>query len=84
MEPTDWHEIEKERFAKDLADILYAQAHRGRYDRLILIAGPNILGEMRGHLHKEVVDRLIAEIPKTLTNHPVDRIERLVGAEIRG
>jgi protein required for attachment to host cells len=78
MEPTDWHELEKERFAKDLADILYAQAHKGRYDRLILIAGPNVLGEMRPHLHKEVLNRLLGEIPKTLTNHQLDEVEKIV------
>ena len=81
MEPTDWHEIAKDRFARDLADILYAQAHRGRYDRLVIVAGPNILGEMRDHLHKEVQNRLIGEIPKTLTNHQLDEVEKIVRAE---
>ena len=81
MEPTDWHEIAKDRFARDLADILYAQAHRGRYDRLVIVAGPHILGEMRDHLHKEVRSRLVGEIPKTLTNHKLDEVEKIVRAE---
>jgi protein required for attachment to host cells len=29
-----------------------------------------------------VADRVIAEIPKTLTNHPVDQIEALVAAAL--
>ena len=35
-------------------------------------------GEMRRKLHKEVADRIIAEVPKTLTGHPVDQIEKLL------
>ena len=31
FDDTDWHELEKERFAKDLADILYKLAHKGRF-----------------------------------------------------
>lgn len=79
---TDWHRIEKERFAQELAGRLYGYAHAGRFDRLVLVAPPRVLGELRLKLHKEVADRVIAEIPKTLTNHPVDRIEALVAAAL--
>ena len=82
MEETDWHQLEKDRFARELADILYLQAHRGRFDRLVIVAGPHVLGEMRGHLHKEVRDKVIAEIPKTLTGQPLDAIERSVRADL--
>lgn len=78
LDDTDWHELAKERFAAQLADILYEKAHEGAYDRLVLVASPQVLGELRGQLHKEVLDRLMAEIPKTLTNHPVGEIETLV------
>ena len=33
---------------------------------------------MRKKLHKEVLDRLTAEIPKTLTNQPVWDIEAIL------
>lgn len=75
---TDFHQLAKERFAGDLADILYRQAHRGAYDTLVIVAPPQVLGELRRALHKEVAARVVAEIDKTLTNHPIDEIERRV------
>lgn len=82
MDDTDWHELAKERFAADLAGKLYHQAHQGAFDRLVLVAAPQVLGDLREELHKEVADRVIAEIPKTLTNHPVGDIEKLVKKEL--
>ena len=75
---TDFHELQKERFAADLADKLYKMAHAGKFDRLILVASPQILGVLRNEMHKEVSDRVIGEVDKTLTNHPVHEIEKIV------
>ncbi len=83
VQDTDWHVLEKERFAKDMADILYRMVHRGRFDRLILAASPRVLGELRQDLHQEVTDRVVGEIPKTLTNHPIDEIETRIKAELQ-
>lgn len=84
LDDTDWHELAKERFAAELAELLYTHAHRGNFNELVLVAAPNILGELRGHIHKEVADRIIGEIPKTLTNHPLPKIEEIVKAELAG
>src|SRR5690606_12826900 len=65
---TDFHQLAKERFADDLAEILYRQAHKGRFDRLVIAAPPSVLGDLRRKLHKEVAARVVAEVPKTLTN----------------
>jgi protein required for attachment to host cells len=75
---TDWHRIAKERFADEIAARLYKYVHRGDYTELVLVAPPLVLGEMRKKLHKEVSDTVIAEIAKTLTNHPMPEIERLL------
>ncbi|NNE53171.1 MAG: host attachment protein, partial [Sulfitobacter sp.] len=45
VDDTDWHELQKERFAHDLADILYKHAHKGAYDSIVLVAPPRTLGE---------------------------------------
>lgn len=82
MEETDWHDLAKERFAADLADRLYAQAHRGDFDRIVLVAPAGVLGELRQSLHKEVADKVVAEIAKDLTNHPLDKIETLLKREL--
>ncbi|GGL57635.1 host attachment family protein [Wenxinia marina] len=78
MDEADFHELQKERFADDLADILYRYAHRGRFDRMVLVAGPQVLGNIRPALHKEVSDRIVGEVHKVLTNHPVREIEKIV------
>lgn len=80
VEDTDWHRLAKDRFADDLADLLYTQAHRGQFRRLVLVASPHVLGEVRKKLHAEVASRVIAELPETLTNHPIDQIERKLSA----
>ena len=79
---TDWHELAKDRFAHDLADILYKQAHKGRFSKLVIVAPPNTLGELRQELHQEVTQKVIGEVPKTLTNHPIDEIEKIVSTEL--
>lgn len=82
VEEDDWHALSRDRFARDLADLLYARAHKGAFDRLVVVAAPHVLGTLRQELHKEVADRIVAEIPKTLTNHPVRKLESLIKAEL--
>jgi len=76
VEETDWHRLEKERFAKEIADRLYKAAHRGSYHDLIVVAPPMVLGELRKEFHKEVEQRIVFDLAKELTNHPVDEIEK--------
>lgn len=75
---TDWHRVAKERFAESVAERLYKLAHRGEFEWLVLVAPPVVLGEIRKQLHKEVSDKVTAELPKTLTNHPVPEIEKIL------
>lgn len=82
VDDTDWHQLQKERFAQDLAEILYKQAHKGNFESLVVVAPPKTLGELRDEMHQEVAKRVIGEIPKTLTNHPVDEIEQIVKTEL--
>ncbi len=78
VQETDWHRIEKARFAKEISDRLYKMAHRGDFDRIVIVAPPVVLGEMRKELHKEVTSRVTAEVAKTLTNMPVDQMENVL------
>ncbi len=75
---TDWHKVGKVRFADQIAERLYEMAHRGDFKEIVLIAPPLVLGELRKKLHQEVSDRIVGEIPKTLTNHAVFDIEKLL------
>lgn len=78
VEQTDWHQLAEDRFAHDLAARLYQAAHAGEFRHLVVVAPPRVLGELRQSMHKEVQDRIVAEVDKTLTNHPVHEIERLL------
>ncbi|BCG92849.1 baeRF12 domain-containing protein [Mesorhizobium sp. 131-2-1] len=80
VEDTDWHRIGKDRFADEIAERLYGLANRGAFKEIVLIAPPQVLGEMRRKLHKLVGDKVTAEIPKTLTNHTIPGIESLLQA----
>ena len=75
---TDWHRFAKEQFAWEIAGRLYQFAHKGAFDHLVLVAPDRILGELRRELHQEVTRRIIGEVDKTLTKHPVGEIEKLV------
>jgi protein required for attachment to host cells len=74
----DFHALEESRFAAEAADLLRKRALSNDFERLIVIAPPKTLGELRKHYHKEVANRVAAEIPKDLTGHPVTEIERFL------
>ena len=79
---TDWHELAKQRFAREVAEILRAKALQGAFDALVLVAGPKVLGNIRDGLHPEVQRRIVAQIPKNLAGHTLHDIERLLAAEL--
>lgn len=82
VQDTDWHELAKERFADELAEILYRCAHKRLFSRIILVAAPQVLGQLRKSLHKEVAAKVVGEIPKDLTNHSLDEMERIIMADL--
>lgn len=75
---TDWHTLEETRFAEDAAAMLKEQALANTFESLVIVAPPSALGDLRQHYHKEVSKRLVGEIAKDLTNHPVDQIEKII------
>ncbi|MDF1715101.1 MAG: host attachment family protein [Antarcticimicrobium sp.] len=82
MEQSDWHVLARDRFAKDLAGILYGHAHKGAYAHLVIAAAPDLLGKLRDELHPEVKSRVVAEIPKNMANHTIRDLERLIKADL--
>ncbi|SEW23868.1 Protein required for attachment to host cells [Aliiroseovarius sediminilitoris] len=81
-EDTDWHQLGKERFAQDLAEHLYRKAHKDQFSHLVICAAPDILAVLRDEIHQEVRRRVIAEVPKTLTNHPLDEVAKIICADL--
>jgi protein required for attachment to host cells len=78
VDDTDWHQLEKERFAEDLADELLKDALANRFSALVIIAPAKTLGTIRQALHKETQDRLVADLDKDLTNHAIADIEKIL------
>lgn len=80
MEQVDWHYLAEERFAGTIAEALYRLAHGNHFDRLVVVAPAKVLGNLRQAFHAEVAERIVAEVPKELTSHPIPEIERLMAA----
>ena len=76
------HDIDEATFAKQLAGHLYQMAHAGKYDDLVLVADPVTLGQIRPLLHKEVTDKIVLQMDKTLINSATDEIEQVLLAKI--
>ncbi|WP_426039415.1 host attachment family protein [Brevundimonas sp. DC300-4] len=61
-------------FAMGVAEVLNKWALGGKFDKILVIAAPKTLGELRKHWHKELSSRLVGEIAKDLTGHSTDQI----------
>jgi len=80
VEPTDWHELEEHRFARMVADALERLVRERKVKAVVIAAPPRTLADLRRALHGDVKARIMAELDKDFTKHPVYEIEkRLVG-----
>jgi protein required for attachment to host cells len=74
--PTDPQRYAEYAFARDLADHLEKAANQHRFERLVLVAAPKALGDLRGLLPKSVQSKIVAEVDKDLTNIPTRDLAR--------
>lgn len=80
MDDTDWHRLEEERFARNLAGRLSDMVQKGRFGSLVLIADPRSLGAIRAASDDRLRAVIVAEMDKDLTNLPLEGIERSIMA----
>jgi protein required for attachment to host cells len=74
----DYHRQEKERFVARIADIVEQAAQQGAYDRLVVVAPPQALGDLRSALGKNSQARLVGTLNKDLTMlQPAEIAERI-------
>jgi protein required for attachment to host cells len=78
MEEVDFHQQEEDRFAAQTAGMLKERVLRHEFEKLVVVAPPRTLGELRKHYHVEVARRIVAELPKDLVNTPVAEIEKIL------
>ncbi|MEH2510040.1 protein required for attachment to host cells [Nitrobacteraceae bacterium AZCC 1564] len=76
MGQADWHAIEEQRFARTIADTLETLARNKKIPGFIIAAPPRTLAELRQSLNGTVKQRIIAELDKDFTGHPVDEIKK--------
>jgi len=76
VEATDWHELEKEHFAGRVAAALEQVARSNNVKAIVIVAPPRTLAALRQAFHADIAARIIAEIGKDLTKHPVSEISK--------
>jgi len=74
VDNTDWHRLAEERFAVEIAAALYRLAHANRFQRLVVVAPAKVLGTLRKSFHKEVRERVAAEVTKEVATHSLNDI----------
>ncbi|MCK5574451.1 MAG: host attachment protein [Sphingomonadales bacterium] len=72
--PADWHEAAKTEFVKGLSGLVNDAAGRGAFDKLILIAAPKALGDIRQNLGAKARDKVVHEMNKDLTQLKPDAL----------
>ena len=76
MEQTDWHDMAEEAFARDVASVLENLCARDRQARLVVVAPPRTLADLRDNYGTATRAALVGEIDKDLTPHPLPQIAR--------
>ena len=76
----DPHQTNEDRFVAESTKALTRAISEQEGD-LIVVAPPTALGVLRKHYNLAVKKRVIAEVAKDFTNHPVDQIARIIMAD---
>lgn len=74
--PTPAKEIESRRFAARIAALLEAERVRGAYSRLLLVAPPTFLGQLREALSDQVRGLVSTELDKDLVRFDPEAIRK--------
>jgi protein required for attachment to host cells len=78
--PTDPVKAREANFVKHVAEALERKYQQSAFSRLIIVAAPTALGDIRSALSKSVKQAVVAEEPKDLTNMPTAQLEKHFGA----
>jgi protein required for attachment to host cells len=77
--PTDPARHAKGQFAHDLAGLLDDERKQGSFDRLIIVAAPQFLGDLRNVMSKQLRDLVADEIAKDLSKLPPQELQEHLG-----
>jgi len=76
VESTDWHELEEQHFVRTVAAAMEHLVRASKVKKLVVVAPPRTLAELRLAFHPDVKACIVAEVNNDLTKHPVDEIEK--------
>ena len=80
MEPhQDWHRFEKHKYAREMAKVIDSAAANRAFDRLILVAPPATLGDLRTALGEQTLKLVSGELAKDLTRHAEQELPQHLG-----
>ena len=77
---TDPHRELKRDFAKHLADLLDRRYAEKAFDRLVIVAPPSALGDLRAALSDHLKPHIYAELDKDLVKTPTAELPQHLGA----
>lgn len=81
---SDPHRELKRSFAEHIADAISAHLAKAAFDKLIVVAAPVTLGDLRAAFSDTVKARITAEIDKDLTKTPNTGIASIIGDALPG
>ena len=79
--PSDLHREQKRQFARRVAETIRARQATKSFDRLVLVAPPVTMGDLRAALDK-VKAAVAAEVVADLTNTPMSEIPAHLAAHV--
>ncbi len=75
VEQTDWHHLEEQHFVIRVAKAFEDLVRQRQVPAILIAAPPKTLAELRKAFHPDVKAKIVAEVAKDLTGHPVGEIE---------
>ena len=78
-EVTDRDTLAETAMIASLMTRLTFAVRQARVPRLAIAAPPHLLGAIRARMDDDLRARVVVMLPKTLTNHPLEKIVSLVG-----
>jgi protein required for attachment to host cells len=72
--PSDLHREQKRQFARRIAEAIAERQARRSFDRLVLVAPPVTMGDLRAALPDKVKSVVAAEVVADLTNTPMSEL----------
>jgi len=73
---SDPHDLEELRFSRAVAETIEQALAKSPHSRLVLVAAPTFLGQLRQALGSGLADRIHAELPRDLVRTPMNELPK--------